>query len=218
MKTRTLFSLLLIASFMLTISCKKSNDITGGLGGQTDITLTQLGNESMVYIEGSPNPAIMTVIQNDDGTVIYKIAFDLTGRSDSALLTSLIPPKFLDNQNRINLNLHLKITSEGYQDADKPFIIVKYDSKVGDRYSYTTPEGQTLVRTVTQKSTEDDFLWNFMLIKTITVEQTTFNPDLANLVTKYTYVANHRFGMVYFQADLKTGGKIKMNIVPQFSL
>lgn len=49
-------------------------------------------------------------------------------------------------------------------------------------------------------------------------EQTSLAPDLANLVTKYTFRANHRFGMVYFQADLKNGAALKMTIIPQFAL
>lgn len=218
MKKRILSLMLLILGAL--ISCKKDklNELTGPLGGDTNIPLTQVGNVTHVYISGSSQPAVMVVATNDDGTVNYAIAYSLAGRADSAALVALIPPKFLDEQNRVLLNLHLRITSEGYQDADKPFIIVKYDSNVGDVYSYTLPSGQKLVRTVTQKSTTDDYYWGMYMIKTITVEQTTFAPDLAALVSKYTFKANHRFGMVYFEAVLKNGSVLKMDLYPQFSL
>ena len=66
-------------------------------------------------------------------------------------------------------------------------IIVDYDSKVGDEYK--TSDG---VRTVTSKSTEDDYFWGGMLIKVMEVEET---PNKFG-VKKIVYQTNHKFGLV----------------------
>ena len=88
-----------------------------------------------------------------------------------------------------------RITSEGVQsvyDDGTSFTLVKYDAKVGDKYTLKR-NGQNLVREVVQKSEEDDYYWNGLLLKTITVKETgRAIPGFSNA----KLVFNHRFGRV----------------------
>lgn len=218
MKIKLFYALSAFLALTLFSCQKETREITGNLGGETIIPLTEVGNLTYVYLNGSSTPADMTVESNVDGTVIYKITYDLTGRADSAMLVALIPDKFKDEQNRLILRVLLRITSEGYQDADKPFILVKYDSNVGDVYAWTDGNGKKLTRRVSEKSATDDWPFGFMYIKTITVEQTVFHDEMDDLVNRLTFKANHRFGMVYVEAQLKNGTLLKMDLYPTFPL
>ncbi|MFN8259979.1 MAG: hypothetical protein U0X41_03465 [Chitinophagales bacterium] len=218
-KTR---NFMMMAGFILAIfSCKK--DDLGKLGGETDLELTKVGRESSVYVEtngGEVPEMFMTVVSNDNGNVTYKVVVDFTGNPDSAAIVPLIPANLKDAQNRANFEVKLRITSEGIQDyindASKPFTLVKYDSNVGDSYSFTTSDGVKITRTVTEKTGVDDFPFGMMYIKTTKVEQTTFNPVMGALVSKITYRANHKFGLVYMEASMKNGNTMKIYIYPWF--
>jgi hypothetical protein len=213
---------MMMAGFILAIfSCKK--DDLGKLGGETDLELTKVGRESSVYVEtngGEVPEMFMTVVSNDNGNVTYKVVVDFTGNPDSAAIVPLIPANLKDAQNRANFEVKLRITSEGIQDyindASKPFTLVKYDSNVGDSYSFTTSDGVKITRTVTEKTGVDDFPFGMMYIKTTKVEQTTFNPVMGALVSKITYRANHKFGLVYMEASMKNGKTMKIYIYPWF--
>ncbi len=205
-------------------ACKKDkNNGPNDLGGETDIPLTQVGNESSVYLTigtgGSSVNGTMTVKKNEDGVVTYELIADLTGNPDSALIATLVPAEYKDSQGRIVGEFKFKITSEGIQDyfqSDKPWTIVKYDDEVGDSYSITTVNGDVLTRTVVEKTGLDEWPLGFFNIKTIAVEQQV--PESDELLEKITYRANHRFGLVYIKADLKNGQTVEADIVPWFLL
>ncbi len=97
-----------------------------------------------------------------------------------------------------------RVTSEGVQsvyDDGTSFTLVKYDAKVGDKYTLKR-NGQTLVREVVQKSEEDDYLWNGWLLKTITVKETgRAVPGFSNA----KLVFNHRFGLVGYELYFEDG-------------
>lgn len=111
----------------------------------------------------------------------------------------------------------LKVTSEGIQefvnsrgDLTKPFTIVKYNANVGDTYQFTTSDGVKITRTVTYKSTDDDYDIGFWRIKVIKVEETSDDP----LAQKITYFANHKFGLVGVDMDAKNGKKLHVTVWP----
>ncbi len=84
-------------------------------------------------------------------------------------------------------------------DKKKPFPLVKFDAKVGDKYTYKVGN-QTVVREVVHRSTEDDTFYGFMLIKTIDVEETIpagvqINGEEAG-VSKILWRFNHKFGFI----------------------
>lgn len=97
-----------------------------------------------------------------------------------------------------------RVTSKGVQsvyDDGTSFTLVKYDAKVGDKYTLKR-NGQDLVREVVQKSEEDDYLWNGWLLKTITVEETgRAIPGFSSA----KLVFNHRFGLVGYEMYFEDG-------------
>lgn len=218
--TKTIWMLLIGLSVA---SCKK--DDLGTLGGDTNLPLTKVGNKSSIYIDydgkNLKQDLTLTVVRNDKGDVTYKVLVDFTGHPDSAFLVPLIPANLKDAQNRANFEVKLRITSEGIQDYinndSKPFTLVKYNSKVGDTYTYEV-EGKVLTRTVTENNGRDEWPLVFFNIKTVEVQQTTFSPVMGALVNKMKYRANHKFGLVYMEAVLKNGKSMKIKIVPSFMM
>lgn len=212
--------LLVFFSFLFTMGCKKENNDPNFLGGETNIPLTQIGVKSdlIANIGGYYLPnAEMTVTNNDNGVVTYHAIISLTGHRDSALIAGLVPNEYKDAQGRINADFKFKITSEGIQDyfqSDKPWTVVKYNDPVGTNYDITNVHGDVMRRTVTEKTGMDDFYWGGILIKTSKVEQI-LNPSDA-IATKIIYRANHRFGLVFMEVDLKSGDTIKLYIYPNF--
>lgn len=97
-----------------------------------------------------------------------------------------------------------RITSEGVQsvyDDGTSFTLVKYDAKVGDKYTIKR-DGQNLVREVTQRSTEDDYYWFGWMVKTITVVETgRAVPGLSET----ELIFNHRFGLLSYTMKYEDG-------------
>jgi hypothetical protein len=128
----------------------------------------------------------------------------------------------LDTTDKQNITLKAdlmgKITDKGIQDyvysggdTDKPFTLIKYDAKVGDTYSFTDDEGNTFTRKVVSKSTDDDYELGFLYIKVYKIEETQENDPL---VDKITYYANHKFGLVGIEIEMKGGVKASSTILP----
>jgi hypothetical protein len=117
---------------------------------------------------------------------------------------------------RIEFTTKTKVTTEGIQefmssggDLSKPFTVVKYGSNVGDRYTFTDTDGNNLVREVTYKSTSDDYQFGFINIKVVKVDQTGF-PG----ISRATFYANHRFGLVNVDVVSQAGKKLEMGVYP----
>jgi len=106
--------------------------------------------------------------------------------------------------------MDFKNTKEGIELKTGPGagIWVKYDSNVGDTY----PIGTTgKVRTVVAKTGVDDYPYGFMLIKVVQVEE---NPNYLKTtgISKITYVANHKFGLVGVKFTLDDGSAVTFPI------
>jgi hypothetical protein len=223
MKKSLLLFMLSVVIFGIS-ACKKDNENgPNDLGGETNIPLTQVGNESSLYLTigsgGSSVNGTMTVIKNEKGVITYNVIADLTGNPDSAFIAALVPAEYKDNQGRITGEFKFKITSEGIQDyfhSNKPWTVVKYEDEVGDSYSITTENGDVLTRTVVEKTGIDEWPLGFFNIKTVAVEQGV--PESDELLKKITYRANHKFGLVYIKAELKNGQVVEADIVPWFLL
>lgn len=222
---KKILSITLIAALLTSFSaCKKdSPEGPNDLGGETDIELTQVGNVSSAYMKfGTMNlpSGEMTVTSNDNGIVTYHMFVDLTGSPDSAMLAGVIPDEYKDADGNVSTEFTFKITSEGVQDIfkrDRPWTIVKYDDGVGTTYPFTTDNGTELVRTITEKTGQDDWPMGFMYIKTTKVEQ--LLPPTDKTAEKIIFRANHKFGLVYIELQLKNGGgTASIDIVPWFML
>lgn len=107
---------------------------------------------------------------------------------------------------RVSFDLNVRMTSKGIQnvssDKSKTLSLVEYDAKVGDTYKGKNSFGE-VKRSVTKVSTEDDFMWGFMYIKTIQVEERNQIPG----INKVVYYANHRFGLVAADIFYEDGSK-----------
>jgi hypothetical protein len=101
-------------------------------------------------------------------------------------------------------NLQVQQTSDGIKCITGPFagILVKYDANVGDTFA-TGTSGK--VRKVVSKTGVDDYPYGIYLIKTIQVESTVNETSRMSGITKITYVANHKFGMVGVKVDFEDG-------------
>lgn len=213
LKTASLILLLTIAL----AGCKKDKQDPNDVGGETNIQLTEVGRESIVGLNLAGNyiGGEMHVMENKNGVVTYHILADLTGHPDSALISSLVPAPYKNAQGNIEAEFKMKITSEGIVDyflEGKPRLLVKYSDGVGAEYTFKGSDGYNYVRKVTEKTGQDDWpLTPWFYIKTSKIEETI--PANPYNVSKLTYRANHRFGLVYIEAVTSTGN-ITMDIYP----
>ena len=69
---------------------------------------------------------------------------------------------------------------------------------------------------VPEKTGEDDWPLGFYYIKTSKVEE--LNPPYIKEAERIVYRANHRFGLVYLEIQLKDGNNAAIEIVPWFLL
>jgi len=216
------------------ISCKKDDPTTTGLGGETNIPLTAVDSVSGVYAELDGANALSTEIKikaNNDGDVTY------TGSVDLLTLSPELQAKALEVLNehgdyydaskyvtltpdmKLNFEFKVKITSEGYQDYftdGKPWIMVKYNDPVGTTYTVVNKNDETLTRTITEKTGQDDWPFVFFLIKTVKVEQQIASDD--PMVDHIEYRVNHKFGLVYMEYVFKDGTNLAFELVPWFLL
>lgn len=192
-------SVILIGLTLLGTSCKKDSgsNSSDSIGGSTDIALNTIGNEFSGYVMlggsvyNSGESMKITAITN--GIITVKCTGTLPSSSP---LKNLIPDSYKNGSGNIDCDIKFKNTSEGILDytnaGQKPFVLVKYDSSVGDKYVLEKSNGTIITRTVTAKSTTDDYPWGGMLIKTVTVEQDSRIPGVCKII----FNANHRFGLV----------------------
>lgn len=201
----------LVAMVLLLSSCDWLDSISkaedsGSLGGSTSIGVNTVGNtfSSAVKIGGTAfaaNSSIkVTSIENGVATI------HVNAKLPSNLpVTKLIGNDAKDASGNLNYDLKAKMTDEGildYTNKDhSPFVLVRYDSKVGDTYTLKKSDGSTITRKVVSKSTTDDYGWSGMLIKTINVEQDSRIPG----IKKIEYIANHKFGLVGIKFYLEDG-------------
>lgn len=188
-----LFICALMAALVFS-SCKKNKDSLGGAPspiGEAGVTFsTNYGT-----IAGVSNVAATVATLNNGVSSINGTA-TVTNATIKNILSNH-PEATIDGNNVTLTGVEFKMTTEGVEAVYglQPGIIVKYDSNVGDTYSLD--DGVT--RTVTAKSTDNDFYWGGMLIKIVQVEE-----NLNKFgVKKILYWANHRFGLVAieFQFD-----------------
>ncbi|MCX7874560.1 MAG: hypothetical protein N2321_00175 [Melioribacteraceae bacterium] len=218
---KTLLKLFLVTNlFFVLTGCEKltslfekEKDDPNSIGGTTSVPLNQPGNTINVgYINVGGKDYDMKesikVIKNDNGLTTFEVKAEIPKGTVIEDLIKKIPVNIKDASGNINTSFNLKITSEGIQDFfnkdNKAHTLVKYDANVGDTYKITKSDGKTITRTVTQKSTTDDFPYGFLNIKTITVEQDSRVPG----IKKFVFKANHKFGLVYAEIHMEDGSKL----------
>ena len=185
------------------------------------------------------------VTENRKGIVISEgritTSIDFIRKIDTILGTALLPKPLKDalrekairhfdakidstdlNNIKIDYKIKAKVTSEGMQDyihsegdESKPFLLVKYNAKVGDKYTFQDKDGNKYVREVTYRSTTDDYDIAFWRIKVIKVEETVSDGPLKDLFGKVIYYTNHKFGLVGVEWESPDKSKkLKFTIFP----
>jgi len=192
---KKLFVLLLSAIMLvLYFSCEKLEEDPGVLNGDQS-PMGEVGvtvSSSSVEIAGVSNFSA-TVTALEKGVSTYSGQATVTNQLLKNLLSN-IPEITINGDQVSSTNVKFKSTTEGIEFLTGPSagIWVKYGSSVGDTY----PIGSTgKVRTVVAKTGVDDYSYGFFLIKVIKVEE---NPNFlkAGGISKITYIANHKFGLV----------------------
>jgi hypothetical protein len=212
MKTNLLF----LVVFLLAASCdllKSDAKDSDSIGGSTDIPINKVGttfaNNVVAGFTSYQGNIAITSVTNGVTTVQFKAAIPA-----NVPILQGIKPKYKDSSGNLVCEGKFKMTDEGildYNNKDhKPFVLVKYDGKVGDIYKLEKSDGTVIEREIVRKSESDDFYWNGMIIKTIDVEQSSNIPGVANI----TYFCNHKFGVVAVRVNMEDGTKPQLNLVP----
>lgn len=207
MKTQTLLIVLLVTfQFLLNSSCNLLEDDDSLGGSQSPIGAVD-NNFGISDVTGISNAnAKVTKLDKDVSTITY------TCTVDNANWLSLAPyiPGTVVNGKNVTSTGKVILTSEGIMNVydEGNLILVKYDAKVGDSWSLKRGS-KTITRTVSKKSETDDYSWGWLLIKTITVEET--GRDVPG-VTKVVYETNHRFGLVGVTVFFEDGTSKKVGI------
>lgn len=212
---------LIIISALINTSCGSfgvTNETTNELDGNSNIAMNTVGNKftSSISIDGkyvNIEPSVK-IIESVGGVNTIEFKVDLTKDASLAGFNSIIPNNLKDSEGKLNFTTQVKITDEGildYSNSDQaPFVAIKYDSEVGDKYILEKSNGETLTREVVRKSTEDDYYWNGMIIKTIDVVQEQCYPG----IKKYEYFFNHKFGVVGVAITTEDGSVLRLGFVP----
>lgn len=209
---KKLFSLLIVLSVLvLSQSCKKDKADDG----------TTLGGDQ------SPMGIVGTIVSSSSATIsgvsglsasVVTLSNGISSYTGSGTVTNPTIKNILSNIPGITISGDI-VTATGFQFASTvegiksyvemdPGILVKYSSSVGDTY----PVGSTgRTRTVVSKSSTDDYSYGFYMIKVMKIEEPT--DGLKSLgVSKITYWANHKFGLVGVQYDFTDGNSAKFPV------
>lgn len=212
MKTNmSLISMIVVFAAFAIISC---DTVGGGSGssstnpiGGNPTPIGEVGNTFNVpAISGTSNRSAK-VIESDGAN--STIEFKATVTNPALLEIANFRNGFTVNGNEVTGRLKFRITSNGaqsYTSDGKPFTLVEYNAKKGDKYTLKR-SGSDLVREVVHKSSDDDFYWGFMMIKTIQVVETGIKSPG---VSRIKYYFNHRFGLVGMDVFFEDGSEMLM--------
>lgn len=186
MKTKLFFSILFV--FLAFTSCKKDKtDTLGGLQSPMGEVGEAISSSSATIAGVSSISA--SVVSLENGVSSFTGTAVVTNSTIKNILSN--HPQTVINGNNVTISdIEFRITSEGIESINglEPGVIVKFDSNVGD--SYTINGGGK--RTVTSKSTDNDYFWGGMDIKVMQIEENTNKFG----VKKTVYWTNHKFGLV----------------------
>ena len=208
MKTK----ILAIASICLfSIACQLTDNIKPEpkLSG-TQSTLGAVGNTFTASGVNGLLPQTVKVTDLTDGISTVTASIKVT---DSKLkeFAKNLPYSNSWNGEIIEVKIKGRITDEGIQTVfdDGNLTLVKFDAKVGDKYSAKI-NGNTIIRKVITRTDLDDYPFLFYNIKIIEVEETgTGIPGLSKIL----YYTNHKFGLVGVKAIFDDGSTKKLDLV-----
>lgn len=190
---------------LLTNSCSKdSNNSGSGVDGDPS-PMAQVGetvSSSSSTISGVSG-FDATVTSYKDGISSYLGSLTVT----NALIRNMMAtyPGITVSGNKVSFNdFKFQQTKNGIKliTGGGEGVIVNYNSNVGDEYSVGST-GKT--RKVIKKSTTDDYPYGLLMIKTIQVEANANTFVNTGGVKNFTYIANHKFGLVGVKISFDDG-------------
>jgi hypothetical protein len=215
----SIIKLFFLAGVVLMAGCKKSDsnkadEYSITLGGDGNLSNNAVG---YAYTSTSNIPGLtinpVKVLSNNNGEITVNIKAKLPA---SHPLTNLMPSSMVDANGNVDIVQKYKNTSEGILDytnaSEKPFVIIKYSGAVGDKYVRTRSNGTTSTRTITYKSTTDDYPYGFFNIKVMKVEQNYDQHSKMPGFRKITYIANHKWGLVGLAFEAEDGTNYNINV------
>ena len=207
MKTKAfIFSIFTVLLVFLNSSCNLIEDDDSIGGAQSPIGAVD-NSFGVSPVTGISNPnAKVSKLEKDISTITYTCTVD---NPNWLSIAPYIPGTVVNGKN-VTSTGKVILTTEGIMNVydEGNLVLVKYNAKVGDSWSLKRGT-KTIKRTVTKKSETDDYAWGFLLIKTITVEET--GRDIPG-VTKIVYQTNHRFGLVGVTVFFEDGTEKKVGI------
>ena len=190
---KTSLSFIVLLTLIMIYSCKKEggNAVLGGDPSPMAEVGTTVGSTSATVAGVSNFSGTVSSVEN--GVSVYSGSCTISNTVLKNMLSNI--PEITVTGNAVSTtSIKFKQTTDGIEFMSGPTagIWVKYSSSVGDKY----PIGSTGdYRTVVNKSTTDDFPYGYYNIKVIEVEETP-GSLLGTGISKITYYANHRFGLV----------------------
>lgn len=214
---KNLLTVLLVLSFFsFFAACDKEDEDSKNpnvINGETNIGINTVGNTFGASVKvGNDYYSVgdsVYIVSNNNGMITLKVKADLSQIPALSVINDAIPDSYKDQNGKVDVNLTFKSTSEGIQDynffnkSGKYHTIAKYDAAVGDSYPLKKDDGTEIIRTVTERTDQDDFPYGFYYIKTIKVEEDPKIPGIKNI----TYRVNHKFGLVWFEIEMEDGSK-----------
>ncbi len=186
MKTRLFIPVLFV--LLIFASCKKDKpDTIGGFQSPMGEVGETISSSSATVAGVSSISASVVSLKN--GVSSFTGTAIVTNSAIKNILSN--HPQTVINGNNVTISdIEFRITSEGIESINglESGIIVKFDSNVGDSYTING-NGK---RTVTSKSTDNDYFWGGMNIKVMQIEENTNKFG----VKKTLYWTNHKFGLV----------------------
>ena len=200
-------SAIALLSIIILCSCEKDKDVKLG-GSQSPMGEVGVTVNTSSGIAGVSNFAAV-VTENDDGVSVYTGSCTVNNTILKNMLSNI--PELTINGNVVSsTSIRFRHTTEGIEFLSGPTagIWAKYDSKVGDKY----PIGSTgNYRKVVNKSTTDDYPYGFFDIKVMEVEEIP-GAILGTGISKITYYANHRFGLVGIKFTFDDNSEAHFNV------
>ena len=205
--------IILLLGFFLIASCSKDDDDKNIFKGEDftpDKTIGKVGNYWDIKVRGLDIDGKVAVTSNNEGVTEFKLEVN-------NLATALGEITYKGEKIDFNspLTLRAKISTNtiatydyGSTGTDNPFILVKFDGKKGDKYTFKSGD-KTTIREITDDNFEVDAFG--LVIKAFQIKETLPENTLTiktktgqELQVSYiTYLVNHRFGLVNVMIYLK---------------
>lgn len=206
---KIIFCLSAALLIIISMSCKKSDDESTNLEGDQS-PMGQVGttiSSSSIAIAG---------VSDFNGTVVA-LNNGVSSYNGSAVVTNAVIKNMLSNVPQLTIkgdtvfakDIQARSTTEGIEvfSGLRPGIMVVYGAGAGESWPI---EGSSDKRTVISKSTDNDYPYGFMFIKVSQIDEPVTGALKSTTgLSKITYWANHRFGLVGVQFEFSDGSTTK---------